>query len=80
MLGDQAFEPRQAGVPEQVRTDFALLEWCQVNAVDPPRQKPRQIGLAHRQRQLAQRRATVPQNRDGQNRLRDLSDGSRGTA
>ena len=46
VLGDQPFQPHQAGVPEQVRPDLALLERRQVDAVDAPRQQPRQIGPA----------------------------------
>ena len=42
---------------EQVRAYLALLERRQVNAVDPT---PNQIGLAHRQRQLANVRAVAP--------------------
>ena len=48
VLRDQPLQPHQAGVAEQVRADLALLEWRQVDAVDPPRQQPRQVGLAHR--------------------------------
>ena len=33
-------QPHQAGVPEQVRADLALLERRKVDAVDPPRQLP----------------------------------------
>ena len=51
MLGDQPLQPHQAGVAEQVRTDLALLERRQVDAVNAARQQPRQVGLAHRQRQ-----------------------------
>ena len=45
--------PHQAGVAEQVRADLALLI-AQEYAVNPPRQQPGQVGLAHRQRQLAE--------------------------
>ena len=54
MLGDQALQPHQAGVAEQVRADLALLEVGQKDAVDAPRQQPGQVGLAHRQRQPAE--------------------------
>jgi hypothetical protein len=31
---DQPFKPHQAGMPEQVGTNLALLEWRQVDAVN----------------------------------------------
>ena len=40
VLGDQ---PHQAGMAKPVRTDLALLEWCEVNAVHAPRQRQRQL-------------------------------------
>ena len=43
VLGDQTFQPHQADVAEQIRTDLALLEWCEVNAVHAPRQRQRQL-------------------------------------
>jgi hypothetical protein len=52
-------------MPEQVRTDLALLEVAQEDAVDPPRQQPRQIGLPHRQRQLAEILAITHQHVEG---------------
>ena len=39
------FQPHQAGVPEQVRADLALLERRKVDAVDPPRQQPARLVL-----------------------------------
>ena len=50
---------------EQVRPDLALLERRQVDAVDAARQQPRQVGLAHRQRQLAQILAVADQHVEG---------------
>ena len=41
-------------MPEQVRPDLALLERRQMDTINPPRQEPRQIGLAHAQGKLAQ--------------------------
>jgi hypothetical protein len=38
---DQAFEAHQAGVPEQVRTDPALLEWRDKDALGPTREAGR---------------------------------------
>ena len=63
MLGDHPFQSHQAGVAKQVRADLALLEWRQVDAVDAPRQQPGKVGLAHRQRQLAQILAVADQKR-----------------
>jgi hypothetical protein len=45
--------PKQAGVPEEVGTDLALLEVGQEDAIDAPRKQPGQVRLAHAQRQLA---------------------------
>jgi hypothetical protein len=53
MRGNHALQPHQAGRPEQVRADLALLEVAEEDAVDAPREQPRQTGLAHRQRQPA---------------------------
>ena len=39
MFRDQPLQPHQAGVPEQVRPNLALLERRQVNPVDTPRQE-----------------------------------------
>src|SRR6476646_1575805 len=50
VLRNHAFQPEQAGMPEQIRADFALLEIAQNDAVDTPRQQPRQAGLAHAER------------------------------
>ena len=41
MFRDQAFEAHQAGVPEQVRTDPALLEWRDKDALGPTREAGR---------------------------------------
>ena len=51
VLRDQPLQPHQAGVPEQVRANLALLEWRSMDAVDTARQQPVKVGLAHRQRQ-----------------------------
>ena len=40
MLGDHPFQSHQAGAAKQVRADLALLEWRQMDAVDPPRLPP----------------------------------------
>ena len=37
---------------EQVRAYLAGLVWCHEYAIGPPRQQPRKIGLARRQRKL----------------------------
>jgi hypothetical protein len=42
MFRDQAFQAEQAGVPEKIRTDLALLELAHENAVDATHQDPRQ--------------------------------------
>jgi hypothetical protein len=52
--------PKQAGVPEEVGTDLALLEVGQEDAIDAPRKQPGQVRLAHAQRQLANVVAVVP--------------------
>ena len=41
-------------VAEQIRPDLALFERRQMDTINPPRQEPRQIGLAHAQGKLAQ--------------------------
>ena len=46
-------QSHQARVAEQIRPDLALFEWRQMDAVDPPRQQPGQIGLAHAEGKLA---------------------------
>ena len=46
MLRDQPFETYQAGVPEQVRADLALLEVGEVDAVDAAGQQLGQVSLA----------------------------------
>ena len=40
-------------MPEEVGTDLALLERCQMDAIHAPRQEPCEARLAHAQRQLA---------------------------
>jgi len=42
VLGNHALQSEQAGVPEQVRADLALLEVGQEDAVDAARQQPGQ--------------------------------------
>src|SRR4051812_2975739 len=54
VLRDQPFKAELAGVPEQLRPDLSLLERRDVDTVDPAREDPRQVGLAQRQRQLAE--------------------------
>src|ERR1019366_3448070 len=54
MLRHQAFQSELAGLAEQVRPDLPLLEWRHENSVGAACQQAREIGLAHRQRQLAQ--------------------------
>ena len=51
---DQTLEAHAAGGGEQVRADRGRLERRDEYAVRPAAQQPRQIGLAHRQWQLAQ--------------------------
>ena len=54
MFRDQSFEPHhQAGMAKQIRTDLALLERREVDAVDAPCQQPVKVGLAHAQGKLA---------------------------
>src|SRR5258707_538079 len=53
-FGDQALQPELAGLPEQVRPNLTLLKVADKNPLRPPRQQPRQVGLAQVQRQLAQ--------------------------
>ena len=61
---NRAFEPHQAGVPEQVRTDLALLEVGQENAVHALRQPPGKVGLSHAERQLSDVLAVADQLED----------------
>ena len=42
-----------AGLPEQVRPDLAAFKVSYENALRPAREQPREIGLAHGERQLA---------------------------
>ena len=37
MLRNQTLESEQARVPEQVRADLTLFEWCKVAAIDTAR-------------------------------------------
>jgi hypothetical protein len=53
VLGDQSFQAHQAGVSEEIRTDLALLEVRQEDAIDAPSEQSGQVSLAHAQRQLA---------------------------
>ena len=53
VLGDQSFQAHQAGVSEEIRTDLALLEVRQEDAIDAPGEQSGQVSLAHAQRQLA---------------------------
>ena len=62
---NQTLQPHQAGMPEQVRADLAPLERRQMDAVNTPRQKPRQIGLAHIQGKLAEILAVAHQHVEG---------------
>ena len=59
------FQAHQAGMPEQVRADLALLEVAQEDPVHAPRQEPGQVGLAHRQRQPAEVLAVADQDVEG---------------
>jgi len=43
---------RYQSCPKQVRPDLALFEWADEDALGATGQEPRQIGLAHRKRQL----------------------------
>jgi hypothetical protein len=53
-LRHHALQPHLAGCPEQVRSDLALLEWGDEDAVRPARQQTREVGLADRERYAAQ--------------------------
>ena len=53
VLGNQSLQAQQAGVSEEIRTDLALLEVKQEDAIDAPSEQSGQISLAHAQRQLA---------------------------
>ena len=53
VLGNQSLQAQQAGVSEEIRTDLALLEVRQEDAIDAPSEQSGQISLAHAQRQLA---------------------------
>ena len=53
-LGDDPLEPELAGLAEEVGTDLAAFEIGNEDALRPARQQPREVGLAHRERQLAQ--------------------------
>jgi len=44
---NQSLQLHQAGMPEQVRTDLALLERGKVDAIDASGQQPSQVSLAH---------------------------------
>ena len=46
MLGDHPLEPQQAGMPEQVGADLALLEGGHEYPLGPPAEQLRQVGLA----------------------------------
>jgi hypothetical protein len=45
-LRDQALQAELAGLAEEVRADLAPLKIAHENAFRPPRQQPREIGLA----------------------------------
>jgi len=53
-LGHDPLEPELAGLAEEVASDLAAFEVRGENAIRPMFQKPGQICLAHRERQLAQ--------------------------
>ena len=65
MLGDHTLQPHQAGVPEQVRADLALLEVGQEYAVDAARQQSGEAGLAHVERQSAEILAIADEDVEG---------------
>jgi len=46
MLGDQTLQPHPAGRLEQLGTDLALLERRHEDALGPPAEQLRQVGLA----------------------------------
>jgi hypothetical protein len=50
VLGDQSLQPHQAGMAEQIRDDLALFNVAERDPIDPPRQKPEEVGLAHAER------------------------------
>jgi hypothetical protein len=53
-LRHQPLKAKLAGLAKQVGADLALLERRHEDAIRSARQEPRQVGLAHRQRQRAQ--------------------------
>ena len=65
MLRNQPLEPHVAGRPEQIRTDLALLEWRQLDAINAPTQQPGKIVLAQVQRQRAHVLAIADQDSKG---------------
>jgi hypothetical protein len=54
VLRYHAIESELAGVAEQVRSDPALVEGRDEDAVGAARQQPCKVGLAHGQRQRAE--------------------------
>ena len=74
-LRDQPFKPHVAGGAEQVRADLALLEGCDENPIGAARQQPREVGLAHRQRQARSRHPPRPAGRRRRAGLRRLACG-----
>jgi hypothetical protein len=67
MFADQPFQAHETRMAKQLRADVALLEWRQMDAVDATREQPGQVGLAHRQRQLAKILAVADQDVEGVN-------------
>ena len=53
-LRHRALKPELTRPAKQIRPDLALLQRRNEDAVRPPRQEPRKVGLAHRQREAAQ--------------------------
>ena len=53
-LRHQSLQSHPARRREEIRTDLATLERIDENTLRPARKQPFKIGLAHRQRELAQ--------------------------
>jgi hypothetical protein len=54
MLRNQAFKSELACFAKKVRPDLSLLELAEECPIRPPSQQAGQIGLAHRERQVAE--------------------------
>src|SRR5690349_3211040 len=64
-LADKPLQPQTTCSLEEIRPDLAALEGVDEDALRPARQQALQVGLAHRQRQLAKIIATFDQDVEG---------------